>query len=379
MAKAASRATTLTTLVVGKVEMAVGLFSSRNAPGGLVKFDTAGPHGGVLEARQIARPVPVDETVELPDVPVHSDPLAEDPGPALGAPEPWAEQLAAAVATEAPELRTDPASIAGGIITAAAAAIDAVASAAGSGENHAPSERLDLTAEGIKAIASFEASVPGEYGRELVEQGSGEVVLPQDVRRGVRLENGKFIDCTEQIAAIEETTKLDQVRITDFVDSTRLHRARIVNAYYLGAADEKAPKPMRLIYEALRATRRVAVVKVTKKSRQSLGAITTSGKVLMLLECVWGEDLREPPAKALAIQKATVAQAEIDQAVRLVEAMSGSVSAMDELRDDALALREVLHAKALAGEVAEVVTPPEVTVELDLEAALEASLAAVTS
>lgn len=327
MAKAASKASKFTTLTVGAVEVAVGLFPARAKSGALAEFDTAGPSGGVLQAQAVARPTPVSEEVDVPEQPVHSDPLSDAP---LASPE--RDALAA-------ELDDGPP---------------------------------------VELLAASSPQVDGEYGRELVEEGTGEVVLPQNVRRGVRLEDGRFIDCTDELAKIAEQTRLDRMEVVSFVDVTRVPRARTVGAYYVGVADEKAAKPLRLIFEALRSTRRAAVVKLTKRTRQSLGVVVASNKTLMLMELVWAEDHREPPARALAIQKAHVSDREVAQACKLVNAMSDSMESLNELRDDALALREELRAKALRGEVAEVIVPKAVQDEQDdVMAQLEASLAAV--
>lgn len=324
MAGASTKASTLTTLTIGQVEIAVGLFTAHAKPGGLAQFTTGGPNGGVLKARSVARAAPVDETVERPDVPVgRSDPLAEDPGPDPSRP--------------------------------AEAAI----------------------AHAMEHTAAAASAVDGAYGRELYEEGTGEVVAPEDVRRGVRLEDGSFVDCTEQLAEIEEQTKLERMSVVSFVDITRIARARTSATYYVGAADEKAPKPLRLIYQALRATRRGAVVKVTKRSRQSLGVIAPLGKVLVFYELVWLEDFRSPPPKALALQKAHVSDKEVAQACALINAMSDGVESMNELRDDALALREKLFEQASAGEFPQVVVPKVERDEQDVMAQLEASLAAV--
>lgn len=322
MAKAAGRASSLTTLTVGQVEVAVGLFPAHQTPGALVKFATAGPNGGVLKAQAMARAVPIAEDSESPEVPVHSDPLASDPGP---------EKVPVVL------------------------------------DDSLPSHTI-----------AGPAQVDGEYGRQLVEEGTGEVVKPEDVRRGLRLDDGRFIDCTTQLAEIETQTKLDRMAVVAFVDASRIHRARTVRTYYLGAADERAPKPLRLIYEALRSTRRAAIVKLTKQTRQTLGAIVPFGKTLVLYELVWAEDFRDPPAKALLLQKAHVSDREVAAACALINAMGDGVeSSLNVLRDDAVALREELHAKALAGEVPEVLTPSPVLEEQNVMAQLEASLAAV--
>lgn len=335
MAKATNRATALTTLVIGQVKIAVGLFSTVAAPSKLADFDTGGPNGGVLKAQPIARAVPVDEqTDEAPDVPVHSvDPFA-DPGPDL-----------------AP---ADKAMLAG---------LD----------KHEAGKQM--MREGTGLIASV---VDGQYGRELVEEGSGKVVLPQDVRRGIRLEDGRFIDCTDQIAQIDDDTRLERIDVLGFVDITRVHRARVKAAQYVGAGDEQAPYPLRGLYEAMKRKRRGALVKLTKKSRQTLGVIGWLGGSLVLYELVWAEDFREAPARAKIIQKAAVSESLVDGLCDLIEAMAVGPDAVDELRDDAIALREELRAKALAGEVPDVVIPPAPEPEVDVMAMLEASLAEVS-
>lgn len=379
MAKAASRATTTTTLVIGQVEVPVGLFSTVEKPGRLAEFTTAGPSGGVLKAESFARPVPVDEESDAPDQPVRSDPLAGD-GPALSidkmgptrdlvtgeeipADDPRAQE-AAAIAEEVVEsAQLEPGK-----------AIMEPKTDADRAEPIPPD-----VAERQRETYERATSVDGEYGRRLVEDGTGVVVAPEDVRRGVRLEDGRFIDCTEQIAAIEQQTKLESMTVVAFVDITKVPRTRVAGAYYLGAADEKAPRALRIMFEALKRSRRGAVVKLTKRSRQSLGVIAPAGNVMVLLELVWSEDFRPAPGRATRIQKEQVSEREVDAFCQLIVAMSDAPAALDELRDDAIAMREELMVKALAGEVAEVVVPKPITDQQDVLAQLEASLAAVES
>lgn len=324
MAKATTKAASLTTLAIGKVEIAVGLFSTVATPGKLETFDTAGPNGGVLKARPIARPVPVGEDVEAPEQPVVGDPLGD---------------MFSQVVTD---------------------------------------ERVPPGAAVVASSPTIAGPVDGEYGRELVEDGTGEVVAPQDVRRGVRLEDGSFVDCTAQLAEIDETTKLEQMRVVKFVDITRVPRARVQKAYYVGAADEQAPRALRLLFEGLKRSRRGAVVKLTKKSRQSLGIIGWFDGCLMLYELVWSEDFREAPARAQRIAQASVTEQEVASICELIAAMSDSVDALDELADDAIVLRRELKVRAERGEIEAVTADLQARKQDDeVMAQLEASLAAV--
>lgn len=324
MAEAAKRASKLTTLTIGEVKVPVGLFTTKQDPKSVAKFATAGPNGGVLayETRAVAAPVGEGDG---PDVPVQSDPLAvgdvvaADPGPEAR--------------DEAPEPEVTQAAV-----------------------------------------------VPGEYKQVLVEAGTGEVVEKEKVRRGIRREDGSFIDLTDQVEAIDERTKLERMDVVGFIDSTRVTRSRVLGSYFVGAGDDpQAPRALRLIAEGLKKTRRAGVVKWTKASRQTLGVLVSEGGTLRLLELAWAEDLREAPAKAAVIAKAVVTESEVDAVCELIEAMSDTTETLDNLRDDAIALREELIARAEAGEMDVRVVEPVAEAESapDLEAALTASIAAV--
>lgn len=321
MADASKRAATLTTLVIEQVKVGVGLFTTVAKPGGLATFETAGPNGGVLVQQDAAREMPLSSSEPMAEVaPEHgSDPLAVDPG------------------SEAPPI----------------------------GE------------AGAAPAQQAAALTPGEFRKVLIEQGTGQIVKPEDVRRGIRLDDGAFVDCTGRLQAIEDETKLEQMEVVKFIDVGQVERARVLASYYIGASEPKGAKPLHLIYEAMKARRRVAVVKWSSRSRQSLGVLVAHGKseTLMLLKLAWAEDWREAPSKAISVMRAGVTEAEIEMAAQLIDAMSDTVDSLDELRDDAIELREVLRAEALAGEVEPFEPPPATEEDVALEDAFAASLA----
>lgn len=316
MAEAASRASGNTVLYVGTLAVNVGLFGTQAKLAKEAEFDTAGPHGGVLRHQQRAAEKPIEEQVEAP-VPVTSDPLA------------------------------------------------------GIADFTAPTGTSDAV-----------ASVEGEFRQVLVEDGYPDhTVEPHELRKGVRLEGGEFIDCTDQLAAIVERTKLDRMDVVATVDSTTIRRREVIGAYYIGAQDEKAPPVLRLLFEALAQERRAAVVKFTTRSRQQLGVIVpdTRTGTLMLMSLVFHEDYRDAPAKAKVIQNAQVTEAQVDVMRQIVKSLNDTPDVFDTLRDDAIALREELRARALAGEMsAEVVEPlPEPATAEELDEVLSGALANV--
>lgn len=375
MAKEAKRASTLTTLKVGSLEIAVGLFATVEAPSKLQSFETAGPNGGKLQARQVARPVPVEEIPTDVEVPVQdSDPLAalEDPAPPPSAPAPAGPSAPLeppATLRDAPDfgIGSEPTKIVEEYSEHVAAMTEQVA--------------MRNVSNAIEPSFGTGGLVDGQYGRELVEEGSGVVVKPEDVRKGVRLEDGTFVDCTKRLEEIEEQTRLDGMAVVAFVDLTHVPRARVKGASYIGAADEKAPVALRLLAEGLKKTRRAAVVKVTKRSRQTLAVISVWRDVLVLSEMVYAEDFRDPPARAKVIRTAEVTENQVLRICDLISAMGDSPTVLDEQRDDAIALREQLREDALAGRFegdAPTFAGGEVLEEHDvLMEQLEASLAAM--
>lgn len=339
MAEAAQRASKRTTLVIGKVEIEIGLFATRAKPGKLAEFTTAGPNGGQLRAQYLAQPVApaADEPIE--ERPVHSDPLADDPRVAPPMQDPGPDR--------------------------------------GHEAHDAMAEALGATVDSMRGPGpDVPATVHGEYGRHLVEEGTGQLVEPEQVRKGVRLADGSFIDCTDALEQIVEDTKLERIEVAYFIDAARVPRLWVQDAQYIGATGPKAPRSLRLIYEALKAERRAAIVKYTMRSRQTLAAIVAVDKTLVMFELAWMEDIREVPAAARRMLEADVDEAMVSTARELVTAMSREPKAITEMRDEALARREDLYLGAVAGNQPPVKPPKTKAADEDLMAALEASLAA---
>lgn len=240
---------------------------------------------------------------------------------------------------------------------------------------------LDEGADAAFARAVSEPP-PAVIGHELVEDGSGEIVAPEQVRRGIRRGDGSFVDLTDGLEAIKERTKLEDMRVVDFIRVEEVRRERIVGAYYLAPDGPGAPKVVRLLHEAMRDCKRVGVVRWTKNSRQSVGVLVphAATKSLMVVELVWAEDVREPVEKVSAPSLVEVTPEEVQVATELVEAMSNTrAQSLDVLTDDARALRRELIARAEAGEMFEVPQRPEPQKDADVIDMLRASLESPTA
>jgi non-homologous end joining protein Ku len=175
---------------------------------------------------------------------------------------------------------------------------------------------------------------------------------PEKPRKGILNAAGEFVDLTDEIEEIAERTKLEEMRIGDFIRTEQIQRGRILGSYFVAPDGPGAGKVIRLLHEALRETKRVGVVKLTKRSKQTLAVLIplAESKALEVIELAWAEDLREVPAKCETCAQVDVTEEEINLAVDLVTAMSSTrADSLDTLTDDARQLRRDLILKAEAG------------------------------
>lgn len=298
---AVKQASATTTLKLGLVEAPIKLYKTVGKGEKDISFQTAGPNGGALRAEKRAAEAPVEETPVTDPLGLHE---TEDP---------------TVVPAAEPVSVNDP------------------------GPEDLPP--LDLGG-GVSP-----ASAPGEFKTVMVEEGSGVEVAPEEVRRGVRREDGTFIDLTSRLEAIDEQTKLDQLQVLDFIRRERVPRERIVGSYFLAAGEQgSAPRVLRILYEAMRRTERVAIVRWTKRKGQSLGLLVPhSSGALVVLQAAFADEARKPNSVCLAHMKASVTEKQVERAAELIESMNAPPSALDGYVDRRGQLQRELVSEAEAG------------------------------
>jgi non-homologous end joining protein Ku len=327
-----------TKLALGKLSKGVTLYKTTGAAQEEREYDTAGPNGGRLRYVQRAQPksdTPADTPAEAPAAirEEASDPLALD---SLG-PLP-------------------------------------------------PSVRDDIETEAAQAEgAQTKAAAPeAEMRQVLVEEAEGKSeaewpeVEREDVRRGIRKDDGSFVDLTDQLAAIDENSKLDEMRVEAFIDIGQVRRTRVLGSYYVALDDPSAAPFLRALYLKMREARRAAVVKWTKRTGQSLGVLVADGRTdcLVCIEYEFSNRVREPHAKALAVRGARPSDRLMAGVGTLIEALSDTTVALDEMVDDRTQLTSELLQAVEEGKVAAFKVPDKPAAEDDdIEALLEASVA----
>lgn len=215
------------------------------------------------------------------------------------------------------------------------------------------------------SLADFSEGAPVTE-RVLVEKGTGTIV--SEPRRGIRDAEGAFIDLTDQLKAIDETVKLDEMRVVAFVDVGQIDRSRIIGSYYL-KPDDGAGRALDVLYTGLRRNRRVAVVRWGKRVNQAVGVVTAYQGGLTVLELAFAPEVRKrPPGYGREVVEGDLAQA----GDRLVTALTGRLPDLNAVTDDRAELRARLRRAAEAGyvEAFEAPVQDDTAAERDLAEAL---------
>ncbi|MGI8559182.1 MAG: Ku protein [Solirubrobacteraceae bacterium] len=209
----------------------------------------------------------------------------------------------------------------------------------------------------------------------------GEEVAFEDIVKGYELTPGQYvvIDPAELEALAPERRRT--IDIEDFVELSEIDPIYFDKPYYL-VPTAGGEKPYRLLLEAMRASKRVAIARFVLRGRENLVAIRSANELLVLETMVFADEV--VPAKRvldpeeLAAVKTT--QRELSVAQQLVESLSSEWDPgryRDSYREQVLALID----RKAAGEELTAVQAPEPTAAKpapDLIGALEESLRRIT-
>ena len=169
------------------------------------------------------------------------------------------------------------------------------------------------------------------------------------------------------------------VKTTHSIDITGFVNAGEIDTIYYSAGhylepEELGVKPFNLLKTVLEKSGLVGIAKVAFQRREHLCCLRPLDKILALHTLHYKYDIL--PTEGLAPPEPELAEAELEMAMKLVEAMTTTFKP-EEYRDDyTLALQEMVEAKLKGVEI----KAPEIPAAeiADLMAALKASVAAAT-
>jgi len=151
-------------------------------------------------------------------------------------------------------------------------------------------------------------------GYDKVNKVTGKSVDADDIVRGFEVDNGRFVELTDEDSDRLDVELTHAIDICDFVSIDEIDPVYFRKAYYL-LPQEGAEKPYRLLVKALEETGRVAIAKVVIRNKQHLAAVRPVGDVLVLETMYYADEIRQPEEAP----KPQVRKAEVDMAKTLIE------------------------------------------------------------
>lgn len=197
----------------------------------------------------------------------------------------------------------------------------------------------------------------------------------EEIARGYEYAKGQFVTVSDVDLARARATGSLVMDVRHFVPRSAIGWLHFEDGYFI-APSRRGLQAYRVFHEALHRTGRAAVASLVLRQKQHLSAILPGPEgVLMAAVIRFADELREPD---FVVPAGTVAPAEMELALRLIEAMSVDWRPAEYGDVYHRALRELLERK-VAGELEEAGAAPErqLPPERPILEALQASLAAM--
>jgi DNA end-binding protein Ku len=202
----------------------------------------------------------------------------------------------------------------------------------------------------------------------------GEEVAWDDLVRGFQVSKGEYVILgPEEIDAAkpESSTTID---IGDFVEALEIDPVYFEKSYFLEPTDVGG-KAFSLLRKALEETERVALARVTIRTRERLATVRAYDDTLILETMFWPDEIRSTGALDLPEgDEAKVRAKELDMARSLVESLADRFKPEEYTDDYRTALEDLIQQK-LRGEVRNARRRKPEPKVVDLMEALRASVA----
>jgi DNA end-binding protein Ku len=201
----------------------------------------------------------------------------------------------------------------------------------------------------------------------------GKEVAWEDLVRGYQVGKDEYVVLDPEEIDEAKPESGTTIEIGDFVELNEIDPIYFEKSYYLEPTDVGA-KPFSLLKRALEETGRIAIAKVTIRTKERLATIRTYDETMVLETMFWPDEIRSTEALDLPEGKAAeVRSKELQMARSLVENLSTRFDP-DEYSDRyRLALQELIERKMAGEQRAAKRRKPEPKV-VDLMEALQASV-----
>lgn len=196
-------------------------------------------------------------------------------------------------------------------------------------------------------------------------------VQQKDLIKGYEYEKDRYVILAdEELAALEQPTSRS-IDILDFIDLQEIDPIYYQKSYYL-SPEETALKAYRLLCDAMQVTGKVALARVTLRSKQHLACLRVFEKGIIMETMYYPAEIRHLDSSVWEQVKPT--ETEMTMARQLIDNLAKHFDPTqyhDEIREE---LKGLIESK-ITGEAFTVEKVPEGGKVLDLMEALRASIA----
>src|SRR5947209_3026358 len=213
-----------------------------------------------------------------------------------------------------------------------------------------------------------------------VDSSTGDEVAYEDIVKGYEITPDRYVMIAPEVVEALDPKATRTIDIEEFADLTDIDPIYYDHNYYLAPTSGGA-KAYRLLLDAMREAGKVGIGRVVLRSKQQLCALRPIDDVLTLTTMLFGDEVLTPDRidELDAISEAEASDRELAMAQQLISSLSVDFDPSkfkDEYRERVL---ELIEKKAAGEEIAVQPETEEPAAAPDLMAALEASLAAVSS
>ena len=201
----------------------------------------------------------------------------------------------------------------------------------------------------------------------------GEKVEKEEMIKGYEFTKGQYVLFTpEELKTLEEPRGTGAIEITEFLPADQVDRIYMDKTYFLGP-DRGGERAYKLLSEALKKTRRVALGQWAARGKQYLILVRPMDGGLAMEQLKYPEELRS--IADVPIPKTEVKKGELDMAIKLIDQGTAEEFRPQEYKDNVRRrILDQIQQKVEGKEITEEPTEAPKTQIIDLMEALKASL-----
>jgi DNA end-binding protein Ku len=201
----------------------------------------------------------------------------------------------------------------------------------------------------------------------------GEKVEKDDMIKGYEFSKGQYVLFTpEELKLLEEPRGTGAIEITEFLPADQVDRIYTDKTYFLGP-DKGGERAYKLLSEALKKTRRVALGQWAARGKQYLILVRPMDGGLAMEQLRYPEELRS--IADVPIPKTEVKKGELDMAIKFIDQGTSEEFRPQEYKDNVRRrILDQIQQKVEGKEITEEPTEAPKTQIIDLMEALKASL-----